>query len=70
MILFSVVGCSPKADPKTVEYYLANANERNNLLALCANNPGKYKDDGDCINADRAKTKAQADYKFPPIKFK
>jgi hypothetical protein len=48
----------PKEDSaKTVEWYTNNKAERNRALKKCNNNPGKLKDDPDCINASRSAAK-------------
>lgn len=52
--------CTPKDEPKTVDYYLKHDAELHKVLNGCKNNPGKYKDDGDCINARQALTVKQA----------
>lgn len=64
MVFFALSACTPKVEPKTVDYYLKNDSERNNLMAKCMNNLGKYKDDPDCINASQAALQARANHKW------
>lgn len=60
LLSISLVACTPKPEPKTVDYYVSNVPETLKLLEECRNNPGKLKDDPDCINARQALTKIQA----------
>lgn len=63
-----VVACSHK-EPKTVAYYTANPAERYQLVAECKNNPGKFKDDPDCINANDSMIQEWGKTKLPPLNF-
>lgn len=60
--------CSQK-EPKTVAYYTANPAERDQLVAECKNNPGKFKDDPDCINANDSVIQGWGKSKLPPVNF-
>lgn len=60
----SLTGCTPKSEPKTVEYYLENDDERTTLMAKCSNDLGTHKDDPDCINASQASLQARAKHKW------
>jgi hypothetical protein len=62
-------GCKPKAEPKTVAYYTANPAERDKVIAECKNNPGKLKDDPDCINANDSAIQGWGKAKLPPVGF-
>lgn len=55
-------------EPKSVEYYVANKSERDAVLTECNKNPGKFKNDGDCINAHAAVMKGwSGDVKMPTL---
>ena len=54
-----LVGCTPANDPKSVKYYAEHREERKTVVAECKNNPGKYRDDPDCINAEAADIRDQ-----------
>ena len=45
---------TPKIEPKTVDYYFKHQAEWQKVFDECRNNPGKLKDDPDCINANQA----------------
>ena len=55
-MISAVVACAPAPDRAhfTVEYYRAHADERNGMIAQCANDPGTQGKDPDCINAREA----------------
>jgi len=55
-MISAVVACAPAPDRGhfTVEYYRAHADERNGMIAQCANDPGTQGRDPDCINAREA----------------
>jgi hypothetical protein len=61
-------GCNHK-EPKTVAYYTANPAERDQLVADCRNNPAKYRDDPDCINANDSAIQGWGKSKLPPVNF-
>ena len=63
-----VAACTPK-EPKTVAYYTANPAERDQLVTECRNNPGKLKDDPDCINANDSAIQQWGKAKLPPVNF-
>jgi hypothetical protein len=63
-----VAACSQK-EPKTVAYYTANPAERDKVVAQCKNNPGKFKDDPDCINANDSVIQGWGKAKLPPVTF-
>lgn len=63
-----VAACNPK-EPKTVAHYTANPSERDQIVAECKNNPGKFKDDPDCINANDSAIQGWGKAKLPPINF-
>ena len=63
-----VAACSQK-EPKTVAYYSANPAERDQVVAECKNNPGKLKDDPDCINANDSAIQSWGKAKLPPVNF-
>ncbi len=63
-----VTACSQK-EPKTVAYYTANPAERDKVVAECKNNPGKLKDDPDCINANDSVIQGWGKAKLPPVTF-
>lgn len=52
-------GCTPDKEPKSVQYYAEHPEERKTVVAQCKNNPGKYRDDPDCINAETADIRSQ-----------
>jgi len=52
-----VLACTPKPEPKTVDYYVANQEARLARLKECENNVGTLKDDPDCLNAKQAALK-------------
>lgn len=52
--------CTPRAEPKTVDYYLKHEAELLKVFNECTNNPGQMKDDADCINARQALSQKQA----------
>lgn len=63
-----LAACSQK-EPKTVAYYSANPAERDQIVAECKNNPGKFKDDPDCINANDSVIQGWGKTKLPPVNF-
>jgi hypothetical protein len=52
------LACTPKSEPKTVDYYAENKEARVARLKECENNVGTLKDDPDCVNAKQAAIKA------------
>jgi len=52
----AVVACAPVPDRAhfTVEYYREHGDERNGMVAQCANDPGTHGNDPDCVNAREA----------------
>lgn len=52
-----IIACTPKQEPKTVDYYVDNKEARLARLAECENNVGRLKDDPDCLNAKQAALK-------------
>ena len=65
---FLLAACSQK-EPKTVAYYAANPSERETVLAECRNNPGKLKDDPDCMNASDSSIQGWGKATLPPVTF-
>ena len=61
--------CTPKPEPKTVDFYLTHKAERMKVFDECRNNPGKLKGEPDCINAAEAVLKAQATDPVAPVRF-
>jgi hypothetical protein len=55
-MISAVVACAPAPDRAhfTVEYYRAHADERNGMIAQCANDPGTRAAEPDCVNAREA----------------
>ena len=49
-------GCARDAstETKTVDYYVANTEERAAMLQQCASNPGELRDSPNCVNAREA----------------
>lgn len=62
--IYLLTACTGKPEPKTIEHYLANDEERNAVMAMCRNDVGKFKDDKDCINASHAALQARAKHKW------
>src|SRR5205814_9466466 len=52
-----ILACSPKPEPRTVDYYVNHKTERLQRLAECEDKAGTLKDDPDCINARQAAMK-------------
>lgn len=69
MAALILAACGQQKDPKTVAYYTANPTERDQLIAACKDNPGKYKDDPDCINANDSAIQGWGKAKLPPVNF-
>ena len=63
-----LAACSQK-EPNTVAYYTAHPAERDQIVAECKNNPGKFKDDPDCINANDSVIQGWGKTKLPPVNF-
>lgn len=63
-----LTACGQK-DPKTVAYYAANPAERDAVLAECRNNPGKLKDDPNCMNASDSSIQGWGKATLPPVTF-
>lgn len=63
-----LAACGQK-EPKTVAYYTANPAERDQVVARCRGNPGKLKDDPDCINASDSVVQGWGKAKLPPVTF-
>ena len=60
-LLFVVTACTPNSDPtQTVEWFLAHPTERADRLQQCRSNPGELSATPNCINAERATTRADA----------
>jgi hypothetical protein len=53
-----VTSCSrgPEDTPQTVDYYRTHPKDRQTLLALCANDPGRLGSKPACINAQQAES--------------
>ena len=68
VVVATLAACSQK-EPKSVAYYTANPAERDQLWAECKNNPGKYKDDPDCINAGDSKVQNWGKTDLPPVQY-
>ena len=58
--------CTSKPEPKTVDYYVKHEAEWKSVFDECRNNPGKLKDDPDCINAEEASLKRHHTVKATP----
>jgi hypothetical protein len=67
--LLAIEACSPKTEPKTVEYYTAHPAERDKVVAACRNNPGQLKDDPDCVNANDSAIQGWGKAKLPAVSF-
>ena len=54
----TLTGCFDDAQPTgpahDVDWFLANQDERNEVLKQCRNNPGKLAETSNCINAGKA----------------
>lgn len=48
----------PQPSYRTVDWYMQNRAEMRATLTLCDNNPGTLRQNPDCINADKAKDRA------------
>ena len=59
MLTIIITACKPP-EPKPKSYYMQNEAERIKLVNELKDNPGKYKNDPDHINADSA----EADIKY------
>lgn len=55
LVMSLAVAACGKTEPKSVEYYSQHKDERGELLKKAEENPGKYKDDPDVINAYASK---------------
>ncbi len=55
--------------PKTVAYYSEHTAERDARIAVCKNDPGKLKNDPDCVNAAASVMAAWSKPDMPPITF-
>lgn len=51
LISLSVFAFGCKEEAKTVQWYTDHPEERSARLQMCGDNPGKYQNDPDCINA-------------------
>jgi hypothetical protein len=60
-----ILACTPKSEPKTVDYYVDNKEARLVRLKECENNLGTLKDDPDCLNAKQAAIKAWSKPNLP-----
>lgn len=51
-----LTACSEEAkmEVKTVQWYTEHPQERAAQLKICANNPGQFKDDPNCVNAKQS----------------
>lgn len=60
-LLLVITACTPTTDPtQTVEWYLAPPTERTTQLQQCRSIPGELSATPNCINAERAETRADA----------
>ena len=61
LLLFVVTACAPDPDPtQTVDWFLAHPTERADRLQQCRSTPGELSATPNCINAERATTRADA----------
>lgn len=60
-----IMACTPKPEPKTVDFYVENKEARLERLAECQNNAGTLKDDPDCLNAKQAAVKVWSKPSLP-----
>jgi len=71
VMISAVVACAPAPDREhfTVEYYRAHLDERNAMIASCANDPGMRAAEPNCINArDAARIEDVGSLKrLPPL---
>lgn len=65
----SLLAACGQREPKTVAHYTANPAEREAVLAECKNNPGKLKDDPDCINASDSLIQGWGKATLPPFSY-
>jgi uncharacterized lipoprotein YehR (DUF1307 family) len=54
-VLLALTACGEKE--QTVDWYEQNAPERKAMLEKCKNNPGRYQNNPNCINADTAENR-------------
>ncbi|MES2661803.1 MAG: EexN family lipoprotein [Pseudomonadota bacterium] len=59
-LLFGCFEKEPKEEVKTVEWYLKNTKQQEEMVARCANNPGELSETPNCINANAAMLKASS----------
>ena len=69
LVAASFLAACGQKEPKTVAYYTANPAERDAVLVECRNNPGKLKDDPDCINASDSSIQGWGKGTLPPVTF-
>lgn len=50
--VMALSACAP--EPRTVDYYRAHPTEARKRMDECLGNPGKYRNDPDCLNANAA----------------
>ena len=55
--------------PRAVAYYSEHIAERDARIAVCKNDPGKLKNDPDCVNAAASVMAAWSKSEMPPITF-
>ena len=53
-------GAYPPEGQRTVEFYVQHPDVRNNVNRACLNDPGHYRNNPDCWNAEQANTEAAA----------
>lgn len=53
-------GAYPSEGQRNVEYYVQHPDVRNNVNRACLNDPGHYRNNPDCWNAEQANTEAAA----------
>ena len=54
LISLAVLASGCQEEAKTVQWYTDHPKERAERLAICQDNPGKYRNDPDCINAKQS----------------
>ena len=69
LVVASLLAACGQKEPKTVAYYTSNPAERDALLAECKNNPGKYANDPDCMNASDSRIQQWGKGTLPPVTF-
>ena len=69
LALLFTVGCDPKVETRSVEYFMTHVAERDAKRAACKSNPGAARNDDECVNAEQAWVRSAEKADVPKVEF-